>query len=117
MNNQCPNRIASKELNKWIQEGSVKPLLIDVREEDELQIASFSFPVEHLPLSQIERWSETFKDKFSTERPIVVICHAGVRSWNFGNWLIDQGWGYEVWNLDGGIDDWSINVDSKVKRY
>jgi rhodanese-related sulfurtransferase len=47
----------------------------------------------------------------------VVLCHAGVRSWQFGCWLMEaQGYG-EVWNLQGGIDAWSVNVDPSVPRY
>jgi rhodanese-related sulfurtransferase len=47
----------------------------------------------------------------------VVLCHAGVRSHHFGLWLLDQGWGLEVWNLEGGIDAWSTQVDDTVPRY
>jgi len=51
------------------------------------------------------------------DRPVAVLCHAGVRSWNFACWLIEQH-GYEqVWNLEGGIDAWSMTVDPGVPRY
>ncbi|MGB0825742.1 MAG: sulfurtransferase, partial [Synechococcus sp.] len=32
-------------------------------------------------------------------------------------WLLDQPWGLEVWNLEGGIDAWSLQVDPSVPRY
>ena len=49
--------------------------------------------------------------------PVVVLCHAGVRSQHFGLWLLEQKTHGEVWNLEGGIDAWSVQVDSQVPRY
>ena len=49
--------------------------------------------------------------------PVVVICHAGVRSWQFGCWLLQQRPDLTVWNLEGGIDAWSVQVDPSVPRY
>ena len=46
-----------------------------------------------------------------------MICHAGVRSLHFGLWLLEQRQTLEVWNLEGGIDAWSVQVDPKVPRY
>jgi rhodanese-related sulfurtransferase len=47
----------------------------------------------------------------------VVLCHAGIRSWQFGCWLMEVH-GYErVWNLHGGIDAWSLEADPQVPRY
>ena len=40
-----------------------------------------------------------------------------VRSWQLGCWLLqERGYG-EVWNLEGGIDAWSREVDPAVPRY
>jgi rhodanese-related sulfurtransferase len=47
----------------------------------------------------------------------VVICHAGVRSWHFGCWLLSRDPHRSVWNLSGGIDAWSVTVDPRVPRY
>ena len=33
------------------------------------------------------------------------------------SWLIEQGREGEVWNLEGGIDAWSVQVDPSVPRY
>ena len=59
----------------------------------------------------------SFSNKLLVEQPIVVICHSGVRSWHFAMWLISQNSNYKVWNLDGGIDAWSVEVDPTVPRY
>ena len=51
------------------------------------------------------------------DQPVAVICHAGVRSWHLACWLIEaQGYG-DVWNVQGGIDAWSVEVDPAVPRY
>ena len=49
--------------------------------------------------------------------PDVVICHGGIRSWHFGCWLIDTHGYTKVWNLEGGIDAWSVQVDPSLPRY
>jgi rhodanese-related sulfurtransferase len=51
------------------------------------------------------------------DRPVVVLCHAGVRSWQFACWLMEAHSYSEVWNLQGGIDAWSVRVDPSIPRY
>ncbi|AAP99233.1 MULTISPECIES: rhodanese-like domain-containing protein [Prochlorococcus] len=117
MNHKLPQTISPKELNQWLNEDSLKPILIDVRELEELSIAAFSEEVLHLPLSEFVSWSQSFTKTLSLDKPIVAICHSGVRSLNFGIWLLEQDGRYQVWNLQGGIDSWSLEVDNSVPRY
>ena len=118
MKQNIPLNISPKELNKLLEDDSFeKPLIIDVREANELSIASFSFSVLHLPLSQAANWSSNIGELLPKNQPIVVVCHAGVRSLNFGVWLLEQGITNRVWNLVGGIDAWSTDVDQSVPRY
>ena len=117
MNQKIPRNISPTELKSWFDEGVFSPVLIDVREKEELEIASFKQKFLHLPLSDSLAWLSSYEKHLSFDHPVVVICHSGVRSWNFGMWLLQQSWGYEVWNLDGGIDAWSLEVDSSVVRY
>ncbi len=117
MNQVTPRRLSAKDLHGWLQKGDPKPVLVDVREDQELSIAAFPEPVVHLPLSKFSAWIENFEEQFSRDLPVVVICHSGIRSWNFGTWLLEQAWGYEVWNLEGGIDAWSVDIDQTVARY
>ena len=117
MNKQIPRNLSPLDLKGWLQKDSANPVLIDVREEQELAIAPFPAEVLHFPLSDACIWIKTFPKKLITSKSVVVICHSGIRSWNFGTWLIDQGWGCEVWNLEGGIDAWSVKVDPTVPRY
>jgi len=117
MNHPIPREISPKELHAWLAKGSPPVLLIDVREAQELVVAPFPCPVIHFPLSKASIWVKELGEKLSRSQPIVVICHSGLRSWNFGTWLIEQGFAEEVWNLEGGIDAWSVDVDATVPRY
>ena len=113
-----PLNISPKELKKILEDdSSEKPFIVDVREDNEVDIASFSFSVLHLPLSKAEKWSDQIGELLPKDQPIVVVCHAGVRSMNFGVWLLENGISKSVWNLVGGIDAWSTDVDQSVPRY
>ena len=50
MNQTIPFNISPKELNKILEDDSSdKPFIVDVREDNEIAIASFPFSVLHLP--------------------------------------------------------------------
>ena len=116
MTSSSPQSISARELHEWLSNGS--PLqVVDVREQAELDIAPFPGEVEHLPLSESNLWLSDLAARLTTNKPIVVICHAGIRSLNFGCWLLEQGGDYDVWNLEGGIHAWSVEVDPSVPRY
>lgn len=117
MNRVQPESIRAPELQSWLQDDRVDPLLVDVREDQELDIAPFPAPVLHLPLSRSDAWLADLDQQLPTDRPVVVLCHAGVRSLHFGLWLLEQRPSQEVWNLVGGIDAWSLQVDPSVPRY
>ena len=115
MHGPTPKPLTASELEAWLS-NSPDLTLVDVREDQELTMAPFPYSVEHLPLSQAEHWMGDINSKLSGDGPVVVICHAGVRSWNFGCWLLQQQ-PSGVWNLEGGIDAWSVMVDPSVPRY
>ena len=118
MNKNIPLNISPKELSEILEDDSSEiPFIIDVREDDEIAIASFSFSVLHLPLSKAAQWTAKIDELLPKDKPIVVVCHAGVRSLNFGIWLLEQGITLSVWNLVGGIDAWSTDVDQSIPRY
>lgn len=93
------------------------PQLVDVREAEELALARLPHPVVHLPLSRASEWMEEVAERLDPGRPVVVLCHAGVRSWQFACWLLATGGHSDVWNLEGGIDAWSVAVDPSIPRY
>ena len=111
-----PRPLSAKDLQHLLETDN-PPLLVDVREQQELTLAPFPNDVLHLPLSGAEQWMNTLEGCFQVERDVVVLCHAGVRSWQFGCWLLAQMPELKVWNLEGGIDAWSTQVDSSVPRY
>ena len=47
---------------------------------------------------------------------IVVMCHHGIRSAQVSMWLLRQGW-QNVFNLQGGINAYALEVDPLVGQY
>jgi rhodanese-related sulfurtransferase len=85
--------------------------LLDVREPQELAMASITACIA-IPMRQIpDRLAELDPD-----RPIVVMCHTGIRSRHVAAFLIANGY-EQVFNLDGGIDAWSTDIDPNIPRY
>ena len=118
MNQDAPFNISPLDLNDLLKvDSSTKPIIVDVREDNELVIAPFTFAVLHLPLSKFKSWNDQLGELLPRDQAIVVICHSGVRSLSFGVWLLEQGITQPVWNLEGGIDSWSINVEQSIQRY
>ena len=84
--------------------------LLDVREAKELSIASIHGAI-HIPMIEIpNRIHELDKEK-----PIAVMCHEGVRSSQVCMYL-DQ-FGFDAYNIEGGIHAWSLEIDPSVKTY
>ncbi len=111
-----PRSINAAELQQRLLAGEAIQL-VDVREAGELALARLPHPVLHLPLSRFHDWGPTLSEHLQRDRPVAVLCHAGIRSWQFGCWLVEQqGYG-DVWNLSGGIEAWSLEVDASVPRY
>lgn len=50
------------------------------------------------------------------DEKIIIYCHHGNRSFSACHYLVNNGFS-NVYNLDGGIDAWSLEVDSTVPRY
>jgi rhodanese-related sulfurtransferase len=48
--------------------------------------------------------------------PLVVMCHSGGRSRRVAEFLLGNGFS-QVFNLKGGIDAWSTEIDPQVPRY
>jgi rhodanese-related sulfurtransferase len=55
-------------------------------------------------------------DRLDPERPVVALCHHGVRSLRAAAWLRQQGFAQAV-SLAGGIDAWARQVDPAMARY
>lgn len=89
--------------------------LIDVREPDEVEVASLP-GFQNLPLSESEQWASTITDRFDPQTETLVLCHHGMRSSHMCQWLVSRGF-TKVYNIEGGIDAYSIVVEPSVPRY
>ena len=112
-----PKSLSSYNLNQWLIGEYEKPIIIDVRESSELEIAYFPNTSIHIPMSSVSYESVKSQLKNLNDKKFVILCHRGIRSFRFGKWLLDNDLAIDVWNLDDGIDGWSQNVDDRVPRY
>ena len=86
-------------------------VLLDVREESELALASLP-DVTWIPLSEFALRVE----ELEPAEEVVVLCHHGIRSMRVACLLAARGF-ERVANLRGGIDAWSREVDAAVPLY
>ncbi len=84
--------------------------LLDCREPWEHQTARIEGAT-LIPMRQIPSSLE----QIPKGQPVVVYCHAGMRSLDVAAWLKRQG--YNARSLSGGIDRWATEIDPKVPRY
>lgn len=92
-------------------DGDGAPLLLDVREPWELSLAALPQAI-NIPMAQLP----DRLDELDRGREIVVMCHHGSRSLQVAVFLKHNGFD-SVFNLAGGIDAWSADVDPGVPLY
>jgi rhodanese-related sulfurtransferase len=107
---ESPLQIGPEELHRRLDAG-VDLQLLDVREEWEHQIARLEGAT-LIPLGELPRRA----GELDPDKPLVVYCHHGVRSYQAVLWLRQEGFPLAQ-NLAGGIDRWSQVVDPAVVRY
>jgi monothiol glutaredoxin len=95
--------ISPKALRTMLEEGAVQ--LFDVRPDAERELASIP------QAKKLDALSGVAKDA-----PIALHCHHGVRSRAAAERLIADGFTH-VFNLEGGIEAWSRDVDPSVPHY
>ncbi|ALT76898.1 rhodanese-like domain-containing protein [Paucibacter sp. KCTC 42545] len=109
-------QIGPREVLAMCQAGpELKPLLLDVREPWEAALASIrldGISANLMPMGQVT----TRFGELDPAQPIVCYCHHGMRSLQVVAFLQRQGFD-SVYNLAGGIDAWSQDVDPAVPRY
>lgn len=91
------------------RDGSVT--LVDVRPPAERDIAAVTAPFEGLEDGGLERLLALPKDA-----PLAFLCHHGGRSAQAAMYFAQQGFS-DLYNVVGGIDVWSLEVDPTVPRY
>lgn len=85
--------------------------LIDVREEWERQVANIEGSI-LMPLQYLVAHAK----EIDPTDDIVIFCHHGIRSAEACKFLSRLGY-QNVYNLQGGIDAWSHQVDENIPIY
>lgn len=104
--------ITVKELSSILSEQKDGRRIIDVREQDEYDIARIE-GTELIPLSQ---FIVRAPKELSTGEKIIIFCHHGGRSMQACHWLMKEGY-EDLSNVVGGIEEWSVQIDPQVPRY
>jgi adenylyltransferase/sulfurtransferase len=104
------NNISPLQLKELLlKEEGIK--LIDVREKWEHNIARIN-GAELVPLST---FAENYK-KLNVDDKFVVFCHHGSRSYSACIFMAKNGF-KNLYNLEGGINAWSQEVDNSIPKY
>lgn len=111
-------QIYPSDFSSWLDKVRAhgEPILLDVREPRELQVASVQAPAGctflHIPMGVVPpRLNE-----LDPNRPIACLCHHGNRSMRVASFLEYQGFKHLA-NIAGGINAWSMQIDPSVPRY
>lgn len=110
-----PNRppqvraVGPKELKALLDAGTVTHLY-DARTPAERAQATIAGSV------LLDEAAAASIEQLDKSTPIAFFCHHGGRSQNAAEHFLQKGW-KQVYNLAGGIDAWSAQVDPKVPRY
>lgn len=101
--------LSVKELKAWIDEKKAF-VLYDVRTEREREIASIAGS------TLLDKEGEEGLASLDKDTILVFQCHHGVRSRSAAEHYLLKGF-KNIYNLTGGIEAWSTQIDPKVSRY
>lgn len=110
-------QITPAQFDTWLADATTRgqPVVLDVREPWEVQLASpraEGFGLLAIPMATIPaRLAELAPDQ-----PIACLCHHGARSMRVAMFLAQNGF-TDVVNLAGGVDAWSRQKDPSVPTY
>jgi rhodanese-related sulfurtransferase len=108
---EAPKSLSPKDLAARLERGD-ELVLLDVREHGEVAICALP-GITHIPLGELSvRLSE-----LDLDAETVCICHHGIRSASAAAALHQIGFDGQLWNLTGGMDRWSTEVDPSARRY
>jgi rhodanese-related sulfurtransferase len=100
-----------RQLQERLAAGGAAPVILDVREPWETKICMLPDSL-HIPMRDIP----ARVGELRADNDIVVLCHHGIRSQRVAYYL--QSLGFEnLFNLAGGIDAWSKEVDPTMAKY
>ncbi len=108
---KVPELTPTEFCERWPEGKRGEVTLVDVREPVEWATARLADAV-HMPMRSVPNRLR----ELDPGETIVVMCHSGGRSRRVAEFLSDSGYAH-VFNLAGGIDAWSLDIDSSVPRY
>jgi monothiol glutaredoxin len=100
--------LSPKELKSMMDFGEVE--LFDVRPQAERALASIAHA------RSLDAAGRGYLEGLRKDTPVALHCHHGVRSRAAAEQLLREGF-TKVYNLEGGIEAWSQDVDPSVPRY
>jgi rhodanese-related sulfurtransferase len=101
--------LSPAEAAELLKQGSAK--FIDVRTPQEYEIAR----IEGCPLVD-QAMAKEIVETWPKDTAIITVCHHGVRSLDAAVYLRQQGF-IETRSMRGGINLWSMTVDSSIPQY
>jgi monothiol glutaredoxin len=103
-------QLSAPELKAMIDSG--RPFeLFDVRTEDERRLAMIDGS------RLLDQNGYDYLLTLDRDTPIVFQCHHGIRSQSAAEYCLREQGFRNLYNLQGGIDGWSVFVDPSVPRY
>jgi len=104
-------------VHRWLPTGTDDRhnaiVLVDCREPNEYEIAKIDGAV-LMPMGQ---WPPSSENLSLLEgKRVIIHCHHGGRSLRVANWFRQNGHP-EATSMAGGIDQWSLEIDSQIPRY
>ena len=91
--------VEAATLVQWIDEGQ-DPLFVDIREKHELY-SGYAKGAKLIRMNDVPN----HLDDLPKDRPLIIYCAAGVRSFGVAHWLREQGY-EQAWSLIGGLSAW-----------
>ena len=106
-----PDEVTVQEMKRALTDPKLGIKVIDVREQDEYQIAH----VDGVPLIPLNSLPQRFTE-LDPNQTLYIHCKSGVRSLKAVKFLQEQGFNYAK-SVKGGINAWSDEIDHHVAKY
>ena len=100
-----------KQLQDYLAQAEIQPLLLDVREQWEFEYCSIKGSI-LIPMGELPNEIDTLDPNKET----IMICHHGIRSRHMGYYMEQAGF-KNITNLEGGVEQWAEDVEPDMKRY
>ena len=96
---------------KELRDSGADIQLVDVRDDWERDVCALPGSID-IAMMRIPNQI----GQLSPERPVVVVCHSGMRSLQVVTWLRHNGFP-DARSLRGGLDAWAAEIDPAMARY